>query len=127
MDPLTASALTTTLTAVLGSAAGEAGKSAWATLTDATRRLLGREAPAAQALEAAGDEPLPRTIDLAVGTVLQAAADHPDFAAELLRWHESTTQDVRIATSGGVNNSVSGDARVDRLIQAHTVGDITFN
>ncbi|GAA3620405.1 hypothetical protein GCM10022223_41640 [Kineosporia mesophila] len=126
MDPLTVTALSGLLTTLLGSAAGEAGKSAWNSLTATTQRLLGREAPATTALEAAAGGS-PAAIEVAAGRMVDAAAHDPEFARTLGQWHEKTTGDIQIAGAGGVNNSVSGDAQVGRLIQAHTVGDITFN
>ena len=130
MDPLTATTLTGTLTALLGSTAGEAGKSAWNALSTVTRQLLGRRAPASVALEAAAEGPVEaraQALEVASAAILVAAAENPEFSKALVRWHEQNAGTVQITGSSGVSNSVSGHAQVDRLIQAHTIGDVSFS
>ncbi|MDQ1304792.1 MAG: hypothetical protein QG671_620 [Actinomycetota bacterium] len=135
MDPVTVAALTAVLTAAAGGAGGEAGKSAWTTLTSATRRILGRAAPASTALdvvEDATDDPvtLSSAAAEAAGYLLAGARDNPDLATLLHAWYAEHTPPGQATVAQGsssTTNVVSGTAHVTNLIQARDVsGDITF-
>ncbi|HEY9522391.1 MAG TPA: hypothetical protein VIR33_04065 [Thermopolyspora sp.] len=109
MDPITVSALTTFITSLVGGAAGEAGKTAWASLTDLVRRRFGRDSPAAQAIERAGEH-TPEEI----GAILveRAQAD-PEFGESLAAWGVEATRVVakyEQKVSNVITGTVHGNA-----------------
>jgi hypothetical protein len=132
---VTVAALTAALTAAASGAGGEAGKSAWTTLVSASRRILGRTAPASTALaivEDATDDPdtLALAATEAAEYLLAEARDNPDLATLLHAWYAEHAPPGQASLSQGSSstaNVVSGTARVTNLIQARDVsGDITF-
>ena len=135
MDPVTVAALTAALTAAAGGAGGEAGKSAWTTLASATRRIIGRTAPASTALEVvedATDDPDTLAVAAAEAAeyLLAEARDNSDLATLLHAWYAEHAPPGQASVpqgSSSTTNVVSGTAHVTNLIQARDVrGDITF-
>lgn len=118
MDPLSASLLTGTLTTLLGSAAGEAGKQAWQALTSGVRQLLAKDSPAVQQLEHADPQP-----DQLAASITDAAGDNPEFGEWLNRWHAETI--TIVSGQDAVANTVSGHAT--NVVQARDIhGPVTF-
>jgi hypothetical protein len=128
VDPLTASALTATITALLNSAAGEAGKSAWTSLTGTARRLFGSTSAEVAALENAAASTETPAIEVAATQLLAGARRNPDFADFLTGWQAEAVELVRIEQgAGSVSNVVSPNAQIGKLFQGRDVhGDITF-
>lgn len=131
MDPLTTSALASTITALLAGTAGEAGKSTWATLTSAVHRIFGSESPQAAASTAAelavtGQDSADQTaVNVAAAQLLAGAERDPAFAALLRDWHTDAAAVVQ--GSHSTTNVVSGNARVHALNQGRDVqGNINF-
>ncbi|MFC4590754.1 hypothetical protein [Sphaerisporangium corydalis] len=113
MDPTVLAAI---ISALVGGVAGEAGKSAWASLTALARDRFGRDSPEAAALEAA---PAGDTREIAGILVDRAEAD-PEFRESLASWTAETGKIIQ--RSHDVSNTISGDARIHgTVIQA---GDI---
>lgn len=127
MDPLTVSAVASVIDKVLGAAATEAGKSAWAGLVKLVRSVFPDRAAAAWSVEqlAAGAQPdQVAVIDLSAELVGQARGDS-GFEAALRDWlgHASA-----VSVDGSVTtNVISGGATVrGNVVQARDVGSITF-
>jgi hypothetical protein len=132
VELLTTSALAATITALFDSAAGEAGKSAWATLSAAAARLLGRTSSEATTIARVDEAAIaPQTHDLPAASaqaadILLALAhrDH-DFAELLAAWHADPTVSIHDAST--VTNTVSGQVN-GPVIQLHTNhGGIRFD
>ncbi|MEV7967851.1 hypothetical protein AB0O34_17950 [Sphaerisporangium sp. NPDC088356] len=120
MDP---TVLTGILSALIGGAAGELGKGAWASLTTLARRRFGRESAAVTALEQAdSDKP-----DEIAGLLVDLAAIDPEFGKELHRW---TTEAAHIIQQRrDVSNTISGEAQITGpVIQAGDIhGSVSFD
>ncbi|WP_424535085.1 hypothetical protein ACOZ38_33635 [Sphaerisporangium viridialbum] len=119
MDPTT---LTAIMSALIGGAAGEAGKSAWASLTTLVRQRFGSDSTAVAALE----RPDSGKPDQVAGILVDLAAADPEFGKELHRW---TTEATRvIQQKRDVSNTISGEARISGpVVQAGDVhGSINF-
>ncbi|MFB4276427.1 MULTISPECIES: hypothetical protein [unclassified Nonomuraea] len=116
MDPSAISALAAIVSAIIGGAAGEAGKHAWTSLITLVRRSSDTNPHAVAALERLGTQS-PEEITKAL--VDHANAD-AEFAESLIGWTNDTihlTQHKR-----DVSNTIGGNARVSGpVIQA---GDV---
>ncbi|MDT0444939.1 hypothetical protein [Streptomyces johnsoniae] len=108
------------VSAAAGSAATEAGRHAWESLMSLTRRLTGRASPEPVDPE---DEAAVRALS---GRIADRAGADEEFARELRAWAERHRGVIGVAQTR-VENTVSGDAQVQNLIQTGTVhGDIRF-
>ncbi|MFG6198632.1 hypothetical protein [Nonomuraea sp. JJY05] len=117
MDPSVIATLAAVVSAIAGGAAGEAGKSAWGSLTALVRRRFGTDAAVTAALEQAGTRSPEETTRVLV--------DHADADAEFQRsladWAGETARLLQYKHD--VSNTISGNARVTgTVIQA---GDIS--
>jgi hypothetical protein len=126
VDPITTTALAATITTLLNGAAAEAGKSAWATLSTAARRLLGGSS--AEALDQVDQATDPSTVATAAvpaaELLISLAQRDAAFAEELSAWHANA---VTIIRDESTTNNVSDGAQVKNLIQARDIhGPITF-
>lgn len=126
LDALTVSILTGTLTALLNSTAGEAGKEAWKTLTTSTSKLLGGKSTAEQtstALDRVASTTetaaLPVAATLAAEQMIAAAEQIPEYAEFLRAWH--LTAEQVITRTSSTTNIVTGNAQVKNLIQADNI------
>jgi hypothetical protein len=114
MDPLSLAAI---VAAVTGSAAGEAGKSAWAALVSLVKRRFGDESAVTGAVTSAdGDS---ENASAVADALTAAAAADAGFEAELARWRAEAISIVQGA--GSVTNVIAGQAQVDKAVQAHTI------
>ncbi|RBQ17832.1 hypothetical protein DP939_23525 [Spongiactinospora rosea] len=102
MDPSIIPALAAVISAAVGGAAGEAGKSAWTSLTSLVRRRFGRET-------AAELEPGANSTEMAEDLVNRAGAD-PEFARALAEWMSETSKVVQ--QKHDVVNVIGGEARI---------------
>ena len=118
MEPFITAALATALTTLVNGVAGEAGKTAWASLTGVLRARFGRDTTPGTALAALEAAPADRQSADHLAAVLTELAQTDDVAASwLLPWFE----EVRAAAAGPVTNIVSGQAKVHgSVIQGHT-------
>lgn len=113
--------LSTLITLITQSAAGEAGKSAWEGLIALTRRAFGHEQRAEAALQAAKAGGPAGALDLA-GHLMQRATDDPELMRFLRTW---MTEAKRFTATDGVTvNTISGDAHLRDAVQARDVGTI---
>ncbi|MDF5754482.1 hypothetical protein [Spongiactinospora sp. TRM90649] len=113
MDPSIIPALAAVISAAVGGAAGEAGKSAWATLTALVRRRFGDDTPAELEAQAAHD---PREI---AGILISRAQGDPEFGTALAEWMAHTARTIR---PGGVTNVIGDNAEITgTVVQA---GDV---
>jgi hypothetical protein len=116
MDPSVIPALAAVISAVVGGAAGEAGRSAWASLTALVRRRFGAETPAAIEAPEAGDSP-----EIAGILISRAQAD-PEFGEALAAWMAETARIVQ-RHRHDVTNTIRGNARISgTVVQA---GDVS--
>ena len=133
MDPLSVSAVAAVLNRVLGSAAAEAGKSAWAGLVRLVRSAFPDHAAVAEAAEqltpAAGPDqgnPPDRNavIDLSAELVGLARSD-AGFDGALREWLERAGS---LSIDGGVTTNVISDGATvhGNVVQARDVGSISF-
>ncbi|MFO7249490.1 MAG: hypothetical protein DIU60_001905 [Actinomycetes bacterium] len=117
MDPIVPT-LAAILSALVGGAAGEAGKNAWEALAALVRRRFGRDRQALTAVERP-DAVAPGELARLLGE--RAAAD-PEFRAELERWIAETEPAARPDVVNINTGTVSGN-----LVQARDIhGSITF-
>src|SRR6266568_5098394 len=117
MDPISLSVL---LGLITKSAAGEAGKSAWAGLTRLTRRAFGDQEHAERALQQAQDEH-EGAVDLA-GQLMSSATADPELADLIRAWIGQTQQ---AAADEAVINTISGQAQIcGHAIQARDIGSV---
>ncbi|PZG40962.1 hypothetical protein C1I98_22245 [Spongiactinospora gelatinilytica] len=105
MDPSIIPALAAVISAVVGGAAGEAGKSAWTSLTSLVRRRFGRETAAE--LEPGANS---TSTEMAEDLVNRAGAD-PEFARALAAWMSETSRVVQ-QQKHDVVNVIGGEARI---------------
>lgn len=106
MDPSVIPTLAAVISAIIGGAAGEAGKNAWTSLTALVRGRFGDDAAVTSAIERAGTRPAEETAEIIAGH----AATDPAFEESLGRW---TAETVRLIQSKhDVSNTVGGDARI---------------
>ena len=133
MDPLTVSAVAAVLNRVLGSAAAEAGKSAWSGLVGLVRSAFPDRVAVAEAAErlAPGAEPQRPTapdqnavIDLSAELVGLARGD-AGFEGALREWLGRAGS---VSVEGGVVTNVIGDGATVRgnVVQARDIGSISF-
>lgn len=133
MDPLTASAVMAVLNKVLGSAAAEAGKSAWAGLVGLVRSAFPDRAAVAEAAErltpggAPGQNAAPdqnAVLDLSSELVGLARSD-AGFEGALREW---LGRAGALAVDGGVTTNVISDGATvhGNVVQARDIGSISF-
>lgn len=118
MDPSVIPALAAVISAIVGGAAGEAGKNAWTSLTGLVRRRFGDDAVAA--IETA------QTPEETARSLVERAQEDAEFGQNLTSW---TTETARLVqTKHDVSNTISGDARITGpVLQAGDVfGSINF-
>src|SRR5690242_19586915 len=132
MEPLTVSALAAAITALFNSAADEAGKSAWTTLTTAISRRLGHASAEANAIAQVEEAAIaPQTHDLPTATtqaaeILLALAHRDQAFAELLQAVQGSTRTT--INNSSVTNTISGHAQVNKSVQLDTnYGDINIS
>ncbi|WP_157249247.1 hypothetical protein [Nonomuraea typhae] len=113
--------VTEVVAALLAGAAGEAGKSAWASLTALAKRRFGGDEDAVAALESAEAADTQHVV-----TVLQQkAAEDAEFAGELSSWATQTRQTLHLTST---TNIIGGNATIHgNAIQAGHIGSITLN
>ncbi|MBE1583490.1 hypothetical protein ACFPOI_32205 [Nonomuraea angiospora] len=117
MDPSVIATLTAVVSAVVGGAAGEAGKSAWGSLTALARRRFGTDAAVTAALEQADTRSPEETTRVLVD---HAHAD-AEFGRSLTDWAGETARLLQYKHD--VSNTIGGDARITgTVVQA---GDIS--
>lgn len=133
MDPITAAALA----ALAGSVGSEAGRQAWAGLTELVRRPFRRGtvpeptrdgAPRVSSgeleLAALQDDSNDPNRAQALVTALQVrAALDEDFRVRLDEWWRS----AQVAGGGEVHNSVSGGVQNGPVVQGRDFSNLTFN
>ncbi|WP_433259614.1 hypothetical protein ACQPYK_48615 (plasmid) [Streptosporangium sp. CA-135522] len=113
MDPTVLAGI---ISALVGGVAGEAGKSAWTSLTALARRRFGGDSKEVAELEQASAD---NSHEIAGIFVDYAEAD-PEFKESLTSWVSETARIIR--QSHDVSNTISGEARVHgTVIQA---GDV---
>lgn len=132
MDPSAVPVLTSLVTGVLGGAAGEAGKQAWARLSALVRGRFDRNDPTARALEqvdlVANDQQM---VEAVSGVLAQRLSDSarrdPRFAGELRAWMDEATRVINIDT-GDVTNTIGGNSQIGgSAVQARDVhGDLNL-
>lgn len=122
MDPSVIPTLAVIVSAIIGGAAGEAGKHAWTSLATLVSRRFDNEAHAAAALEQF-DTQSPEEI---VKVLVDHANSDADFEMELAKWTNDTI--CLIQHRRDVSNTIGGDARISGpVIQAGNVlGSINF-
>lgn len=114
--------LSTLVTLITQSAAGEAGKTAWANLRTLTRRMLGHDQHANTALEKAQHATPDGALELA-GQLVQAAAANPDFSRLLRVWMTEASQATGHTTA--VINTIGGNARIQgHVVQTGEIGTL---
>lgn len=117
LDPVTVPMLTAAISALVGGAAGQAGKSAWDSLTALVRRTFGADdQPADQVLAALHEverrpEDAAAAAEILAGVLVDRARVDPAFAEALRSWTGqvtvvSETHDVSNVVSGRVEGSV---------------------
>jgi hypothetical protein len=133
MDATTATLIASGLKAALDSAAGEAGRSAWAKFSDSLGRAFGRESRIAQSASEVtqlvqNDQDVEDSIR-SFTDELSSRADSERIVA-MLQSHFPSLQQLAISESsgstlGGVSNSISDNAQIGSAIQAgHVTGGI---
>ncbi|SEG79918.1 hypothetical protein SAMN05444920_104769 [Nonomuraea solani] len=122
MDASVISALAVVVSAIIGGAAGEAGKGAWTSLTTLVRRRFGSDAQAVATLEQFNTHSPEEITKVLVG---HANADS-EFEVALTEWTNDTIRLIR--HTHDVSNSIGGEARISGpVIQAGDVqGSINF-
>ncbi|WP_436758137.1 hypothetical protein [Streptosporangium sp. V21-05] len=119
MDPTVLAAI---ISALIGGAAGEAGKNAWASLATLARHRFGRDSTEVAALEQATSDS-PQEV---AGILVDRARSDPEFGESLASWTSETDRIIR--QSSDVSNTIGGDARIHgNVVQTGTVfGSINF-
>ncbi|MGF1428093.1 hypothetical protein [Kitasatospora sp. LaBMicrA B282] len=123
MDIVSADTITRAIMAAAGAAGTAAGRQAWEALQPVLRRALHRRGPAGELAAATTEvEPAgePRVREL-VGTVIE---QDPEFAGQLSDWAREHAGTLNVAITydqrqdhSRVSNTVSGDAKVQKLLQ----------
>jgi hypothetical protein len=108
MDPIAVSTLTALITALVGGAAGEAGKGAWASLTGLVRRRFGGDSAAAVAVERV-DARHPEEV---AAVLAERAGADPEFGESLAAWAAEAARIVDLSrkTSNVISGTVHGNA-----------------
>lgn len=120
MDPIVIPTLAAAISATVSGAAGEAGKSAWASLAALVRRVLGHDREAVEAVE----RPDERSPDELARLLAERAAADPEFRASLAAWVARAESAGR--GEGRTVNTISGDVS-GNVVQAGDVhGSISF-
>ncbi|XVU27075.1 hypothetical protein ACQPZJ_08550 [Actinoplanes sp. CA-054009] len=127
MEPFTVEAITAAVTALIGGAAGEAGKSTWTSLKTFVTTRWGHESAPAAALTAAEEAPNDPQAVRALADQLHDVADRePEAAAWLSQW--LTRAGTVANASGPAHNTISGNATVHTAIQGYQFnGDINIS
>ncbi|MEV5413753.1 hypothetical protein AB0K60_33615 [Thermopolyspora sp. NPDC052614] len=116
MEPIVIPTLAAIISAAVGGAAGEAGKSAWASLTALVRRLLGHDREAVEAVE----RPDAHSPDELARLLADRAAADPGFGRSLAAWM------ARAEPAARTVNTISGDVS-GNVVQAGDIhGSINF-
>jgi hypothetical protein len=125
MEPFTTAALAAALSTLVNGAAGEAGKSAWKSLTAFVRSKRGPGSPPAAALTALERTPQDQQAAQHLAVSLQELAGSDHTAGEWLNpWFEELQTIAGHPPS--TTNIISGNAQVNTAIQAHIIhGNIT--
>ncbi|WP_204030528.1 hypothetical protein [Sinosporangium siamense] len=111
MDP---TALAAIVSALLGGVAGEAGRSAWMSLSTLVRNRFGGDSAAVAAVERGEDA------EEITGVLVEEARSDPEFAESLDAWARQAGSIVEQRQQ--VSNVISGDAHVTgTVIQAGNV------
>ncbi|TMR22211.1 hypothetical protein ETD86_12255 [Nonomuraea turkmeniaca] len=106
MDPSVIPTLAAVISAIIGGAAGEAGKNAWTSLTALIRRRFADDDAVTAAIERAETRPAEETAEIIAGR----AATDPAFEEALHRWTVETARLVQ--SKHDVSNTISGNARI---------------
>ncbi|MEU4165031.1 hypothetical protein [Actinoplanes sp. NPDC026670] len=127
MEPFTVEAIAAVVAALLGGAAGEAGKATWTSLKGFVTARWGPESPPAAALTAAEETPRdPATVQALAGLLHDAADREPETADWLDRWMAQAGTVTN--ASGTAHNTISGNANIRTAIQGYQfTGDINLN
>ncbi|WP_329569905.1 hypothetical protein [Kitasatospora sp. NBC_01266] len=128
MDIVSAGTITEAITAAAGAAGTAVGRQAWDSLQTLVRRLRRPGEPAAEVAEPdPSDGPGVREL---IGTVLEHHEDDPDFAADLAAWTRTHAAALNVTVTydhSSVRNTVSGNARVTKMVQGRDIsGAINF-
>jgi hypothetical protein len=123
VEPFTTAALAATLTTLVNGAAGEAGKTAWASMRNFVTTRLARHPQSAEAVAALEASPSDTSAAERLAVSLQGLA-HDDQSAAA--WIAAWFTDVQ--TNTPVSNMIAGRARISgNIVQTHTInGDINF-
>ncbi len=123
LDPLSASAIAATISAVLGGAAGEAGRGAWESLATLVRRAFEHGSPPDDIVDHA---PSDEEVETLAWELAARARTDPGFAEALRSWASQASP--LPPDSGRVLNTITGDAYVEgNVVQARDIaGSIVF-
>lgn len=113
MDPTVLAAI---ISALIGGAAGEAGKSAWTSLTTLARHRFGPDSTEVAVLErtTADDS------EEIAGILVDRAEADPGFKESLASWTSETSRIIQ--QSHEVSNTISGEAQIHgHVIQAGNI------
>ncbi|SBW28828.1 hypothetical protein FDG2_6051 [Candidatus Protofrankia californiensis] len=123
LDPLNASAITATISAILGGAAGEAGRNAWESLATLVRRAFGRGSPPDDIVDHA---PSDEEVEALARELAARARTDPGFGEALRSWASHMSPPP--SDNDRVLNMITGDAYVEgNVVQARDVaGSIVF-
>jgi hypothetical protein len=117
---LDAEVIAAVVSALLGGAAGEVGRSAWGSLTGLVRRRFGDGSAEAAALESAQSADSQRVIDLMVE---RGRAD-PAFGETLTAWAREIQP---LLVQPIINtNTISGGTQTGPVIQTAHIGSLNF-
>ncbi|GAA0925173.1 hypothetical protein [Nonomuraea longicatena] len=108
------------ISALLGGAAGEVGRSAWSSLTGLVRRRFGDGSAEAAALESAESADSQRVIDLMVE---RGGAD-PVFGETLTTWARETQP--LLGQTIHNTNTITGGTQTGPVIQTAYIGSLNF-
>jgi hypothetical protein len=112
---------------VFDSAAGEAGKGLWTSLTGLVKKTFGRGSEPVEAFEELDRQPGDQARTMALAESLAAEAERdPEFAADLRRWLVEAQRNA--SGDGDVTNVIGGSARIGGPVVPGRdfTGDVTF-
>jgi hypothetical protein len=124
MEPFTTAALAAALTTLVNGAAGEAGKSAWNSLTSLVRSRLGRDSQPVVAIATLEQAPDDQEAAQQLASALEDVARTDHTAATWLHpWFEQAHAIVQSAPQA--TNIISGNAQVNTAVQGNVfTGDL---
>jgi hypothetical protein len=123
MDPITSAALAATLVPLVTGAAGEAGRSAWASLAGFVRSRFGHDStPVVRVDELERHPRQPGMVDDLAASLVASAGQDPAVDAWLRDWF---AQASTISTTSNTINTISGTVN-GPAVQAHQIGNVTF-